>query len=346
MKRETSMISGKLLSAIAWADGEIQEQEIDQLKRWFSMQKELGQKDWVLIRLYLEYPLTKSENDSLLHNLSTLKLNNNETDVILSWIKNIAEADGVVDDAETSLCKQIKQVLLKQDTTKASKTPFSLFKRKINSQIDKPKILIRDRHLDDFFDNPIFFRFYRAIQQSDVFVSVDKESLRKVCYAASLLIMISQADDIVHKDEILAMGTALNHYFKIPSNLSDQIILHGYSLDKDMLNTERICRKFLETVNKIESQTFLAPLIEIVWADGKILPIEKKVFKNIAQNLKIPDELVKKHVHSLEKVEERLENIQTPDTLTTLQVIQEHKEQNKELLGSIMWPPKEVSSSS
>ena len=100
---------------------------------------------------------------------------------------------------------------------------LDLLKRKLSkSQPVKPKIVARDRHLDDYWDNPIFFRFYRSLQESDVFVSVDKEALLKsLLRSQSFDVAIAKADDLIHADENgKGMGKALNDYFEIPENLS------------------------------------------------------------------------------------------------------------------------------
>ena len=86
----------------------------------------------------------------------------------------------------------------------------------------------------------------------------------------------------------------------------ESILDHGSEMEKEMLNTQRICRKFLEVVSKNDTHSFLTSLSDIVWADGKILPIEKKVFLNIAQNLKLPNELIQKHIKAIEAIEESL----------------------------------------
>ena len=58
MDRDTSLLFGKLLAAIAWADNEIQNARIgDTIEALVCYAKRTsGQKDWFLIRLYLEYP--------------------------------------------------------------------------------------------------------------------------------------------------------------------------------------------------------------------------------------------------------------------------------------------------
>jgi uncharacterized tellurite resistance protein B-like protein len=342
MKRDTAIVFGKLLTAIAWADNEIHEEEIKQLKSWFNMQKELGQKDWFLIRLYLEYPLTKSEIEAVIDQITSIDFNDEERKTILAWVKKIIQADDVIDEREKALFNDIQKALESDPKSNTSTTPFNLLKKKLTpTQPQRPNsAIIRDRHLDDFWENPIFFRFYRSLQESDVFVSVDKETLRRVCYAASLLIMVAHADDKIHADEIVAMGKALNEFFQIPPVLSSAIIHSGSELDKDMLNTQRICRKFMEVISKADTQSFLAPLSEIVWADGKILPIEKKVFMDIAQNLRIPPDIIQKQIKVLKAIEENLEQNWEEETYRIKQEINQSKELQENQKENVMWPPK------
>lgn len=307
MDRVYSLALGKLIIAVAWADGKLHKSEITALKDELSSLPKISHEDWTILKLYMEYPLSPGEIQyTLIDFKDKYKDDGEEKKIALEALKRIIYADGEVDQKEVKLYKQIVEFLESSDNKAISKLA-SVFKGTrvpfINNPEPTSRGINRERHLEDFMNNPIFFRFYRAIQDMpEASNELTKEQLRKYCLAGGLLAKIANCDDDLDESELKTMTDCLSKSMGMDHTAARNIIDHAINTDVSLLNTQRVCKQFNEMTNQEEREEFLEFLAKVVLADGKVLAREVMIFREIGNNLHISKLLVREHIDKLKEL--------------------------------------------
>jgi uncharacterized tellurite resistance protein B-like protein len=100
----------KVLTTIAWADGEMTQSELNILKSFYR-KFNLGKEELVELKYYLAAPISKKEQmglyDQLISELSSLR----EKEEILSALESMEQANKRMGDEEKELLNQFRKLL-------------------------------------------------------------------------------------------------------------------------------------------------------------------------------------------------------------------------------------------
>ncbi len=280
---------GKLLVFAAWADGEIKSEEYEVIRDQLFVLPDLTEEEWASVLIYMEYPMTEFELTNLIKDFNFLVKTPARRDYAIEAITRVVAADGVVTAEEQEALDHLKQNL-KEDTlieklVELLKRILGLSRR--HRQTSAAQTYNREKDLEDFLKNPVFFRLAREAKTFSEPLQFTKHELRKLCLAGAIMAKVAQADHFIHDDEVAVIFEALSDTWMLSDNgalLVLSIALNKNYGDMDML---RICRHFYEVSNSDERLQLFFTLVEIADADGSFSSPEIDVLVSIAGHLKI-----------------------------------------------------------
>lgn len=97
--------------AAAWADGEVQPEEIECLKEFVLQLPNMDEEAWQHLDVYISMPIEEDERLQLLDDLKNEIKSAEDREFILQALEMVFMADGIVSQEETMTIQQIKDVL-------------------------------------------------------------------------------------------------------------------------------------------------------------------------------------------------------------------------------------------
>ena len=290
MEKSISLTLAKLLVALSWADGELQQEELDILKDLIQNIPELTRDERVSIEVYLESPVSPSDRGTLTQQLKRLIRTEKDKEYVLHTLQRIIYADGNVDAKERKLYNLIQQSLEEEESELEEKLQH-LFQNVRSKRRNAIKSLPRrERDIDTYLENPIFYRSLRALTSEGVPVQMDKSELEKLCTAGALMACIAQADAVIQPSETAQLKDILHHYWDISEEAATMVTNIAMNEQIAGLNISRMCRKFYDETDYSERMQFFDALIAIAKSDGEVDVNELERLRTIASNFRVPVE--------------------------------------------------------
>ena len=125
---------------------------------------------------------------------------------------------------ERKFVAEIDSALAENTVSFLRKLKFFLFRDDIKSQNPWPKVEegpSRDRMLHEFFDNPIYFLFRKALLKKEFSVPQSKPEMQKVCLYSAILCWLANADSKITLPEMKSSGTSWSKPADYRSRLPD-----------------------------------------------------------------------------------------------------------------------------
>ena len=135
-------------------------------------------------------------------------------------------------------------------------------------------------------------------------VPFDKNNLRRVCTAITLIFRVILADNHVSPEEMSEAVKLLNVWLEVPELLAQKIIEKALKLDENSINVNRLCRRLCGRTSLTERKQFVEILMTIGNADGDFPESEITKIWEIGRNLQFPES-------NLAKIREVLNSIET-----------------------------------
>ena len=188
--RDFAFSLAKVVLTIAWADDTLQKEEKRALDNLLRKLPVLEEQDLVMLRLYMEYPITEEELEAIIHDFRKHCKSSEDRAFALKTLKNMLEADGEADERERDLYARIETELNQSDGI------FSKFKN-IFSSSNTPALQGRERQLDAYMENPIFFLLKKHAIDIDIQEIGNIEELEQLTLFGASVAAVVQADDDV-----------------------------------------------------------------------------------------------------------------------------------------------------
>lgn len=292
MDKPIALTLAKLLVAVAWADGELQDEEVQILKDLVYKIPDLSRDDWASVEVYMDEPITANECVQLMAKFKSLIKTDADKEYAVQALKDVVYADGHVDESERKLYELIVSEI-QEASVGFDKRLEELFRGARNKRRDAlNKIPRRERNIDEFLENPIFFRSFRKLTDSGINVQMDKSELEKLCVAGALLACVAQADGEIHPNEVVLIRRLLKKYWHISdaaARIVSEIAVNHEVAGMDIL---RMCRKFFSETDSESRMDFFRALVALVKSDYEVHPNERERLRSIAINLKISQDVV------------------------------------------------------
>ena len=302
MDNNQTLLLAKLMAGIAWADNDFHPLEKKSIEYLLNNREDLGYQDRQSVHLYFEYPVSKPELNAIINKMKQYFYDDESIHTAIIWIKKLIRADGKVELKEREIYDLVLSSLKDKSKTPSrnSWTRFLTNKlplKETDLPSGDPNFISREKHLDDFINNPLYYKVYQSMSHGeDEFgrVDFDKDQLRKICFAVTLMVVIILADEDVCKEELEKSVLFLSAWLSVPEDLSNVIINKALELNYSAISVSRICRNFSSQTSLTERKHFLEILMEIAGSDGDFPECERSKIWLIAKNFQLHESTLNK----------------------------------------------------
>ena len=287
-KRDFILDLGKFIVAAAWADGEIQPEELNALKDLLFQLPDLTGEEWAELEIYIDSPVSQAERDRLLGRVVDGIRSSKERQLVIGALTKLVGADGKVTAAEASLLEEVKSAV----EVKGSGL-FSSLGKMIGGSIRKRSLSSRNGpnrevHLDDYLRNTVYFQARTEMENRGLSFDLPEPQVRKLCLAAGIMARVAWVDRAISETEKTAIREELREHWNLDGAAADLVCEMSCSGVIKGLDQFRLSRSFFEGTTPGERKRFLKCLFRIANAHRKISHPEIIEIRKIADSLKIP----------------------------------------------------------
>lgn len=285
--REFIMNLAKLVIAAAWADGELQNEEINSLKDLlFNLEGVTGD-EWAQLEIYMDSPVSSEERQKLLSTVVEQIDSEQDRELVVSTIENLVQSDGIVTGEEITFLEEVKKGVLDVDNgvlSRLAKMIKTAVTRRGNTYDSAAQ---RETQIDDYIENNIYYHLKSEGEKKAIMIDLPEQQLRKLCLAAGLLARISAVDSNISDQEKQAIRDVLSSQWGLNEQQAD--ILTQISCDRALqgLDYFRLSRGFFECTSWDERKNFIKCLFRIANASEKTSYDETEEIRKIANSLKL-----------------------------------------------------------
>ena len=298
MSKFKKMTFLKVLTTIAWADGEISQSEINIFKKFYR-KFDLEKNELDELKPYLLSPIAKKEKDELYHQMIAELSSPNEKKEIIDALESMVVAQKRMKSDERELVNQFSEWLEKSSHTKRS---FGRIKNLLQSTIFKNA---RDLNpdMEKYFKRRVLKKIELKSAYSRISTNLTDERLYFICLLGTMMAAVAHVDDHFDPTEKKVLKRCL----------TDQFSLEGKELTLLFEVVEEQARQgfdFYEVtteLNRIVSYNdrihLMECLFEVCIADGKMAHEEAEEVRRITKALRIPHKTFIEHkVRALDKI--------------------------------------------
>ncbi|MBT5632764.1 MAG: hypothetical protein HOJ13_08530 [Nitrospina sp.] len=298
MSKFKKMTFLKVLTTVAWADGEVSQSEFNILKtfyRKFDLDKhELGE-----LKPYLLSPILKKEKDELYKQMIADLSSPKEKKEIMGALEAMAGAHKRMKNDEKELVDQFAEWLGKTSHTKRS---FGRIRNLLQSTIFKQA---RDPNpdMEKYFKRRVLKNIELKSTHSKVPTNLPEEKLYFICLVGTLMATIAHVDDHFDPAEKKALKRCLIDQFDLKGkeltllfDVVEEQARRGFDLYEVTTELNRVA-SFNDRVNLMEC------LFNVAIADGEMVHEEMEEIRRITKALRIPHKtFIEYKVQALDKI--------------------------------------------
>lgn len=289
LSRSQKILLSKLLVAFGWVDDELHAKELKLVQELLKDEMQITHHEHLEVRLYSEFPLSNAEVKHLIHCFRLEYKDPKLIEYANEWIMKLIKADGVVRDSEMQLYQHLEQELTKPPITEFFSSAFQ--PGKTRSPFARQVALGRDRHLDDYLNNPVFFRVYRYLISNELRISISKQDLRMFCLIATLISYVYNLVERLKDTNLLSICNQYSTWAKLDKGLAENIVYVALHLEKDLYAPEYHCRRLLKYLDLSGREELVKILFEMVMHNTNS-PRIKQVVEDISTRLNVGKEKV------------------------------------------------------
>ncbi|NJN84100.1 MAG: hypothetical protein HC802_18715 [Caldilineaceae bacterium] len=217
----------KVLIAAAWADDELDIEEVNIMKDLLSRLPRASTGagmsftavEWAEIEMYLEAPVGDAERtrliDDLLDNLKT----SDDTALVMQALDDLVQADGVVSDEDKAVIGEIRAAIGQLDI--GDQGFFGHLSRLLTGPRERRRTALadapnREKYFDDYIHNKVYYGVRRRLDLGEgVELAIDDRRLRLLSAAGGLMARVANVDLNATEEEFAAMTDALEEIWEL-----------------------------------------------------------------------------------------------------------------------------------
>lgn len=282
--KQLILILGKVVTAVAWADGELSAVEIEQVKDLvFRLAQNIPEQvepisgeEWARLEMYIVAPVGAAERQRLAEELHPLLHHPDDVATAVAALQDVIQVDGVIDPDKSEAVAAIRQLL---ESPRASKLAQRL------RQLSRPIAPNREEAFDSYLKNQLFYAVRHRLNLSES--DVPESAWRKLCLAGAMLAQIAHTDQQAHAGERETIAHALRQHWGISAQESELVAEIAVSQAAHDIDYYRAAREFFNHTLPAQRLTFLDALFSVAAADGDIAAAEAATIRHIARTLQI-----------------------------------------------------------
>ena len=274
----------KLMIAVSWADGKIDNSEVNALKELLFSLPELDAREWAELEIYMDSPVDESEREILLEDVLAALRNTSEKNQVLQTIEALIAIDGNISEEEKTIFSELKAAIESKQTGVLglfSQLTSGVLKKKNEK---KKEILLREQQLEDFIRNKILYDYRRKYPE---LTQISDEKLKKLCSASALLGRVAFVDCDFSQKELENLVSLLISEWNLTepdANLLAEIV-HRRVMEG--VDYHYLTHSFFEQTTSEERKLFIKCLFQMANASEKTSNEEIEEIRTIAKGLKI-----------------------------------------------------------
>ena len=279
---------GKTLIAAAWVDGELNDQELSCLKSLILQFPGITFEDWRKLKIYLAYPICKAEQHAIAEQFTEQVYLTKHRKAAWASLISVLQADGKINLEERKFAEEIDSALAENSESFLRKLKYFFFKHAIKESNPWSKEAnSRDRFIHEFFDNPVYFLFRKALLKKEINVPYSKPELQKVCLYSSLLCWLSKVDKNISLPEMRSIRSILIETCGLSDELAKCIQEVSFAIDINDLQLSELVSSLREVTTKVERNDLFNALTQLVIVDKHVSEEEIECLRLVALYLEI-----------------------------------------------------------
>jgi uncharacterized tellurite resistance protein B-like protein len=277
----------KVMIAAAWADGSVSYQEINSLKDLLFQLPGMTASDWAELDIYIETPVGPAERDRLVAELQAALKTPEDKAQALQALDELMRADGEVPDEELATVQEIEAAI-----QGANSGGFRNIGRLLGRSTSRRSQAVenapnRERYLDDFVKNKIYYSLSRRLEQDGEVLDVSDSELRRLSLAGGLMARVAYVDRDIQSGEIDIMVTALRRHWLLPEAQAALVAEVATSEIGRGMDYYRLSREFFDCTTEDERVRFMDVLFAVADGDGRVSHDEIEEIRTIANVQKL-----------------------------------------------------------
>lgn len=298
MSKFKKMTFLKVLTTIAWADGEVSQSEINIFKtfyRKFDLEKhELDE-----LKPYLLSPIAKKEKDELYRQMIAELSSPEEKKEIMGALEDMAEAHKRMKDDERELVNQFSEWLEKSSHTRRS---LGRIRNLLQRTIFKHARDISP-DMEKYFKRRVLKKIELKSAHSKIPTNLPEERLYFICLVGTMMAAVAHVDDHFDPAEKKALKRCLVDQFSLKGKelallfeVVEEQARQGFDFHEVATELNRVA-SYNDRVHLMEC------LFEVSIADGKMAHEEAEEIRRITKALRIPHKtFIEYKVRALDKI--------------------------------------------
>ena len=273
--RDLIMALAKVIIAVAWADHDLEEEEIESLKdvvhnlgSTFDMGSQLSGHEWEQLKMYMETPVDQEELDQLVINLQNAIKSDDHKEMVLKALDNVVVADGEIEEEEREALEEIK-ASIDQVGTGVGRMGWAV-RKSMGRRSKKAQSTVT---------------LGSSVVGADGELDMSNEDLRRLILAAGLMARVAHVDREILAEEQQLMEDVMKAYWKASpeeSSFVAKVVIDEGTANVDQI---RLLREFTEVYDKFERAKFLEVLFGVAISDGDISMEEDREIEEICRGI-------------------------------------------------------------
>ena len=298
MSKFRKMTFLKVLTTIAWADGEVSQSEINIFKKFYK-KFDLEKHEIDELKPYLLSPISKKEKDKLYHQMIAELSSPKEKQEIMSALEAMVEAHKRLKNDERELVDQFSEWLKK---TSHAKRSLGRIKNLLQRTIFKHA---RDLNpdMEKYFKRRVLNKIELKGKHSKITTNIPDERLYFICLAGTLMAAVAHVDDYFEPLEKKALKRCLTDQFSLKGKeltllfeVVEEQVRQGFDFYEVATELNRVA-SYNDRIHLMEC------LFEVSIADGKMAHEEAEEVRRITKALRIPHKTFIEHkVRALDQI--------------------------------------------
>ena len=276
----------KVLTTVAWADGEVTHSELNILKSFYR-KFDLEKNELDELKPYLHAPISNKEKDLLYRQMIAELSTPAEKKEIMNALENMMQVHKRMKGEERQLVEQFSEWLEKSSFTKRSFGRFrNFFQKTIFEHARDP-----NPDMEKYFKRRVLKKIELKTSNSGVISKLPEDKLYFLCLVGTLMASIAHVDNHLDPEEKKALKVCL----------SEQFSLKGKELALLFEVVEEQGRKdfdFHEVISEINQLTsyndrlhFMECLFAVAAADGEISHDEAEEIRKVTKAMRISHDI-------------------------------------------------------
>ncbi|HSG17310.1 MAG TPA: TerB family tellurite resistance protein [Anaerolineae bacterium] len=290
--RDLILKLARVIIAVAWADGQISNEEINSLKdllfrlrtSTFDDSMQFSAREWARLDMYIETPIGDAERARLVADLQNALRSPADKQIVNDALQDMIDADGEVSQEESELVTQIQADIDSVGVGGFQRLLGGAMKRRSDAVANAPN---REAYFDDFIKNKVYYAVEQRLHIDPTELGLSDDELRKLSLVGGLMAKIAQLDHQLTDAEFDDMESIFRDIWSVSHEAAAFVVEVAVSAVDATYDTFRMMRELATGATEDERRQVVEVLFAISAADGDMSIEETEEIRVIARGLNL-----------------------------------------------------------